>query len=206
MAAYETYETDAVYDEMDNNPTVGNVSCLWRCAESWFCKRIHHSHWKAPESMSPPPKEANPPPKRENEKGINKVGKDRNHYLFFHCWFEIHFIQIKILLAVALTTILLLLLAGVAILLKSNFVDSGKFLEHNAFWSSLISYIPTFRNSRVGLASKPRFLSKGWASQSVKNCVFGTCTVSWHYTQDNWIVLIPCSWIEAYQHSIQLFY
>ena len=90
--------------------------------------------------------------------GISKVGKDRNHYLFFHCWFEIHFIQIKILLAVALTTILLLLLAGVAILLKSNFVDSGKFLEQNAFWSS-------FRNSRVGLASKPRILSKGRASQ-----------------------------------------
>ena len=25
MAAYETYETDAVYDEMDNNPTVGSA-------------------------------------------------------------------------------------------------------------------------------------------------------------------------------------
>ena len=83
--------------------------------------------------MSPPPKEANPPPKRENEKGISKVGKNRNHYLFFHCWFEIHFTQIKILLAVALTTILLLLLAGVAILIKSNLVDSGKFLEYEAF-------------------------------------------------------------------------
>ena len=28
----------------------------------------------------------------------------------------------------------------------------------------------------VGLASKPRFLSKGLASQSVRKCVFGTCT------------------------------
>ena len=26
MAAYETYETEAVYDEMDNNPTVKKVS------------------------------------------------------------------------------------------------------------------------------------------------------------------------------------
>ena len=34
---------------------------------------------------------------------------------------------------------------------------------------------------------------------SVRKCVFGTCTVSWHYTQDNWIVLIPCGWIEAFQ-------
>ena len=28
MADYETYETDAVYDEMDFNPTVKNVSFL----------------------------------------------------------------------------------------------------------------------------------------------------------------------------------
>jgi len=47
MADYETYETDAVYDEMDFNPTVKNA---------------------------PPTKEAAPPPpKRENENGNSKM-------------------------------------------------------------------------------------------------------------------------------------
>ena len=29
MAAYETYETEAEYDEMDNNPTAKKVSFLF---------------------------------------------------------------------------------------------------------------------------------------------------------------------------------
>ena len=48
-------------------------------------------------------------------------------------------------------------------------------------------------SSRVRLALKPRFLSKGLASQSVRICVFVAYRVSGHSTQDNWIVSIPCS-------------
>ena len=57
-------------------------------------------------------------------------------------------------------------------------------------------------NARVRLALKPRFLSKGLASQSVRICVFVAYRVSGHSTQDNWIVSIPCSWIEAFQTSV----
>ena len=48
------------------------------------------------------------------------------------------------------------------------------------------------------LASKPRFLSTGLASQSLIKCVFGTFLVSWHYIQDNYTVSITCSWIELF--------
>ena len=64
MATYETYETDAVYDEMDNNPTVGNVSFQFIFKSDLY--------WQAPEPAPPPPKEA-APPKRENENGNSKV-------------------------------------------------------------------------------------------------------------------------------------
>ena len=65
MAAYETYETEAVYDEMDNNPTVKKVSFLIIFKSDFF--------WQAPEPAPPRPKEAPPPPKRENENGNSKV-------------------------------------------------------------------------------------------------------------------------------------
>ena len=41
----------------------------------------------------------------------------------------------------------------------------------------------TAKKASVELAWKPRFLSNGLASQSVRKYVFGTCTVSLHYTQ-----------------------
>ena len=66
MAAYETYETEAVYDEMDYNPTVKKVSFLCAIFKSDF-------YWQAPEPAPPRPKEEPPPPKRENENGNSKV-------------------------------------------------------------------------------------------------------------------------------------
>ena len=41
----------------------------------------------------------------------------------------------------------------------------------------------TAKKASVELAWKPRFLSNGLAGQSVRKYVFGTCTVSLHYTQ-----------------------
>ena len=40
-------------------------------------------------------------------------------------------------------------------------------------------------NARVRLALKPRFLSKGLASEPVRICVFVAYRVSGHSTQDN---------------------
>ena len=65
MAAYETYETEAVYDEMDNNPTAKKVSFLFIFKSDFY--------WQAPEPAPPRPKEAPPPPKRQNENGKSKV-------------------------------------------------------------------------------------------------------------------------------------
>ena len=73
-------------------------------------------------------------------------------------------IQMKILLAVALAVIVLLLFAvggGVGLLLKSNFMDSGKFLNTISihFYSSLI-FISRMKQINMFYLFKQVFLSQ----------------------------------------------
>ena len=162
MAAYETYETDTVYDEMmeQQNPTVERVSFCIGLFKLQFWLLVEYFldiHQKAPETVSPRVMEVVPPaPMKENESGNRNVGIITNdHYFhFFALWMKrptiawyiinyfrqmtfsnIFLIQMKILLTAILAVLLLILGGGVALFLKSHLEESGKFCITTSFHS-----------------------------------------------------------------------
>ena len=87
---------------------------------------------------------------------------------------------------------------GMTIILKLLFLNSLLASNVHIFVCVFLFFHLSFR---VGLAPKPRFLSRVGQVNSVRKCVFGTCIVSWHYTQDNWIDSIQPLGIDTIQEK-----